>query len=107
MNNYTVIKDGDYVVTNKGNRGKVILVGHETAKVKIGYKTYEIELTNLYNVNKGTLFIVDYKNNFDIPSRSTVFIKHGTLLFNDGNDVVLKVVQEALNKQLEILENVK
>jgi hypothetical protein len=101
MNDYKTINPGDYVVTNKGNHGKVVIVGSETAKVKIGFRTYEIELINLFNVNKGTLLLVDYKHDINTNLRASVFIKHGVSLYSNGLDNLYKIVEDLLNKQLK------
>jgi len=96
-----LIKAGDYVITNKGNHGKVMSVGQHTAIVKIGYKTFEIELPNLHNVNKGAMFVINYLNNDNTSCRTTLFIKHGTCLYENNVALLPTIVKKQLDEQLK------
>ena len=47
------LKKDSFVVTSKGNYGRIISIGKSTAMVKIGYKVHEIELYNIFDITDG------------------------------------------------------
>lgn len=104
------INEGDFVITSKGNYGRVMTVGSSTAKVKIGYKTHEIELYNLHNITDGTHVRVDYVETDTNTSRDVmVFLKHNELLYDSANprmfiDKVLDLVVKKVQKNVLIIK---
>jgi preprotein translocase subunit YajC len=95
------INENDFVITSKGNYGRVISVGSSTAKVKIGYKIHEIELYNLNNVNDGTHVRVDYvESDTLIPKDIMIFLKHNEVLYDSltSNILMLKVMDLVVKK---------
>lgn len=98
----TALKKGDHVITNKGNHGKIISLNDDTALVKIGYKTFEIELQNLTNINNGSTFEVEYSDGV-ISNKTNIFVKHGTVLFEySQGELLYKELQKLLQQKLNI-----
>lgn len=101
------IKEGSHVITSKGNHGKVMVVKHTTAMVKIGNTVYEIDKTNLVNITDGSIFKVTYTDVDNVKHTTQVLIKHGTALYVDGRDHthehVLNVLKNQVNKQITIV----
>lgn len=94
----------DFVITSKGNYGKVVSIGLSTAKVKIGYKIHEIELYNIHNVTEGTHVRVDYTElDTGKDCDTMLFLRHNDVLYDPVNpryfidkvtDLVIKKVQK-------------
>ena len=100
------LKVNDHVITNKGNHGKLIsFKDNQTAIVKIGKTLVAIELQNLININGGYTFEVEYIDGIK-PSKTNVFIKHGTILFDSSyGEVLYKELQNQLRLKLNIYIN--
>lgn len=101
----TSLKKGDHVITSKGNHGKIISLNNDIAIVKIGYKHFEIEVQNLTNINDGSTFEVEYSDGVT-PNKTTIFIKHGTVLFEYQQGYLLyKELQKLLKQKLNTTSN--
>lgn len=101
-----MIKQGDMVVTSKGNYGRVITVNSTVAIVKIGYKNHEIELYNLINVQNGTHFRVQYDVYDGNINTDILFVKHGSVIWDLYDPTamtnLLKMIEHSLIKKLNV-----
>ena len=100
-----MLKANSMVITSKGNYGRVMSIGPNTAHVKIGYKVHEIELYNLIDVMDGTHFEVNYTINNGEVTKDLLFIKHGSILFDmyrlENPYPIVTIVTNALIKKLD------
>lgn len=103
------INTGSFVVTSKGNYGKVVSISGSIAKVRIGMKTHDIELYNLTNVTNGTHVKVKYTEKSSLTKGETlIFVKHNSVIFDStnpqlNNDFLLKItdaIQSKVSKEV-------
>lgn len=103
-----MIQKDSFVVTSKGNYGKVISVGKTTAQVKIGFKTHEIDLYNLVDITDGTHLSVHYIDEAGEKGNTLVFVKHLTCIYDASNPInelipkLAHLVEQKTNKRVII-----
>ena len=101
------MKERDFVVTNKGNYGKIISMNENKAMVKIGYNTHEIEIYNLTVVTDGTHLQVRYINKSASIQNVNLFIKHGTVIFDRNDPTVNQKFITNLERKIEEMLELK
>lgn len=99
MTNPKKLTKDDFVITSKGNYGKITAIKASTALVKIGYKIHEIELYNLHNVSDGTHVKVEYFNDSGEIETIMLFLKHNQVIYSNENPKQL--VESLTNLLLE------
>jgi hypothetical protein len=105
------INTGTHIITNKGNHGIVLDIKDSIALVRIGNTNHSMLLSNLVNIDDGITLRVKYiddTSEIDTYYNETVFIKHGTSLFNAPINnlqiIVEKLLKQKLTTQFTILE---